>query len=304
MAQNKDGTIIDLFNGQQDLKNKILRHVSKAFAEDPVRILRVARFASRFFDFTIAPQTIQLMRKMVQAGEVDALIAERVWQELERALSEKHPERFIEVLRECGALKIIFPEIDNLFGVPNPADWHPEIDSGIHTLMTLQQAVKLTGDPVIRFAVLVHDVGKAKTTKELLPKHHGHGKAGVAIVKSMCEQLHIPRKYQDLAELVTQYHGQCHKVDEYSPKAILGLLERLDAFRRPERFEKFIIACEADIRGRKGFEKEAYPQADLLRKIFTACADIDTTEIIAKFSGEKIAQAIHNERLKIAKSFL
>jgi tRNA nucleotidyltransferase (CCA-adding enzyme) len=304
MAQDEDGTIIDLFNGQQDLKNKILRHVSKAFAEDPVRILRVARFASRFSDFTIAPQTMQLMRKMVQAGEVDALIAERVWQELERALTEKHPERFIEVLRECGALKIIFPEIDNLFGVPNPADWHPEIDSGIHTLMTLQQAVKLTDDPVIRFAVLVHDVGKAKTAKELLPKHHGHGKAGVAIVKSMCEQLHIPRKYQDLAELVTQYHGQCHKVDEYSPKAILGLLERLDAFRRPERFEKFLIACEADIRGRKGFAKEAYPQADLLRKIFAACADIDTTEIIAKFSGEKIAQAIHNERLKIAKSFL
>jgi tRNA nucleotidyltransferase (CCA-adding enzyme) len=302
MAQDDDGTIIDPFHGQQDLQNKILRHVSDAFAEDPVRILRVGRFAARFADFTIAPETMQLMKNMVQAGEVDALVAERVWQELERALSESNPERFIEVLRKCGALKIIFPEIDDLFGVPNPAEWHPEIDSGIHTLMTLQMAVKLTDDPTIRFAVLVHDVGKAKTDKELLPEHHGHEKIGVSLVKDLCERLHVPRKYQDLAEMVTQYHGASYKIYEFSPNAVLRLLEKLDAFRRPERFAKFLIACEADARGRKGFENRSFPEADHLRKIFAACANIDTKEIVEKYSGEKIAQAIHDKRLKIIKN--
>jgi tRNA nucleotidyltransferase (CCA-adding enzyme) len=301
LAQDDDGTIIDPFHGQQDLKNKILRHVSNAFAEDPVRILRVARFAARFADFKIAPETMQLMKNMVQTGEVNALVAERVWQELERALCERHPKRFIEVLRECGALKIIFPEIDALFGVPNPVEWHPEIDSGIHTLMTLQMAVKLTYDPTIRFAVLVHDVGKAKTDKELLPEHHGHEKIGVALVKDLCERLHVPRKYQDLAEMVTKYHGASYKINEFSPNAVLRLLEKLDAFRRPERFEKFLIACEADARGRKGFEDRLFPEADHLRKIFAACANINIKEIVEKYSGEKIARAIHDKRLKIIK---
>jgi len=304
IAQDEDGTIIDPFNGQQDLKKKTLRHVSEAFIEDPVRILRIARFASRFAGFTVAPQTMQLMQKMVQDGEVDALVAERVWQEFERTLSEEHPERFIEVLRKCGAFKIIFPEIDALFGIPNPVDWHPEIDSGIHTLLALQQAVKLTDDTTIRFAVLLHDVGKAKTAKELLPKHHGHDKAGVALVKSLCERLHVPRKFQDLAEIVTQHHGQYHKVDEFSPKALLRLLEKLDAFRRPERFEKFLIACEADIRGRKGCEKTTCPQTDLLKKIYTACANVDTIDIVTKYSGAQIAQAIHNKKLKIIKNLI
>jgi len=302
IAQDDDGTIIDPFFGQQDLQNKILRHVSDAFAEDPVRILRVARFAARFADFTIAPETMKLMQNMVASGEADALVAERVWQELECALSEKHPKRFIETLRKCGALKIIFPEIDNLFGIPNPIDWHPEIDSGIHTLMTLQMAVKLTDDPTIRFAVLVHDVGKAKTNKNLLPKHHGHDKIGVPLVKTLCKRLHAPRKYQELAELVTQYHGQCHKINEFSAKAILKLLEKLDAFRRPERFEKFLIACEADARGRQGYENKPYPEANHLRKIFIAIANIDIKEIIAKYSGKKIAQAIHDARLQIIKN--
>ena len=302
IAQDDDGTIIDPFHGQQDLKNKILRHVSVAFAEDPVRILRVARFTARFADFSIAPETMKLMQNMVEAGEVNALVIERVWQELERALSEKNPERFIEVLRECGALKIILPEIDNLFGVPNPVEWHPEIDSGIHTLMSLKIVVKLTDDVSIRFAVLVHDVGKAKTPKELLPEHHGHEKTGVALVKALCERLHVPRKFQDLAELVTKHHGASYKISEFSPQAILRLLENLDAFRRPERFEKFLIACEADARGRKGSEDRLFPEANHLRKIFAACANIDTKEIIEKYSGKKIAQAIHDKRLKIIKN--
>ncbi|MGD9152938.1 MAG: multifunctional CCA addition/repair protein [Gammaproteobacteria bacterium] len=299
IAQDDDGTIIDPFHGQKDLKNKILRHVSDAFAEDPVRILRVARFAARFADFKIAAETLQLMKNMVDSGEVDALVPERVWQELERALSEKHPERFIEVLRSCNALKIIFPEIDNLFGVPNPIDWHPEIDSGIHTLLTLKMAVKLSDDPIIRFAILLHDLGKTKTSKELLPKHHGHEKAGVSLIKTLCERLHVPRKYQDLAELVARYHGECHKTFELTPNTVLRLLEKLDAFRRPERFEKFLIACEADVRGRLGFENKPYPEADHLRKIFAAIANIDNKKIVEKFSGQQIAQAIHDARLKI-----
>lgn len=304
IAQDDDGTIIDPFNGQKDLKNKILRHVSDAFAEDPVRILRIARFASRFADFSIAPETMKLMQNMVEAGEVNALVIERIWRELEQALSEKHPERSIEVLRECGALKIILPEIDNLFGVPNPAEWHPEIDSGIHTLMSLKIAVKLTNDVSIRFAVLVHDVGKAKTDKELLPEHHGHAKTGVALVKALCERLHVPSKFQDLAELVTKHHDAPYKIYEFSPNAILRLLEKLDAFRRPERFEKFLIACEADARGRAGFENRPFPEADHLRKIFAAIANIDTKEIVAKYSGGKIAQAIHDVRLKLIKEIL
>lgn len=304
LAQDDDGTIIDPYNGQQDLKNKILRHVSCAFAEDPVRILRVARFCARFNDFTIAPETMQLMQEMVTAGEVNALVAERVWQELVRALSEDHPERFIEVLRECGALKIILPEIDDLFGVPNPINWHPEIDTGIHTLMTLKMAVKLTDDTTIRFAVLTHDLGKAKTKKDLLPKHHGHDKLGAPLIKALCKRLHVPRKYQDLAELVIKCHSRCHKINELSPTAILRLLEALDAFRRPERFEKFLIACEADSRGRKTFENKPYLEADRLRKIFAAIANIDNKKIIEKYSGKKIAQAIHNARLKIIKDII
>jgi tRNA nucleotidyltransferase (CCA-adding enzyme) len=304
MAQDKDGTIIDPFNGQDDLHKKIFRHVSAAFSEDPVRILRLARFAARFHDFTIAPETMTLIQKMIQSGEIDALVPDRVWQELERALQEDHPERFIEVLRECGALKVIFPEIDALFGVPNPSSWHPEIDSGIHTLISLQQAVKLTKDPTVRFAVLVHDVGKATTEKKLLPKHHGHCERGAPIVKSMCQRLHAPRKYQDVAELVTRCHGQCHDIGKYSAKAILNLLESLDAFRRPDRFTKFLIACEADVKGRLGHEHTAYPEAILLKKIFTRCANLDTKKIIAKFQGENISKEIHNQRLQIIKGLL
>lgn len=301
MAKDDNGNIIDPFNGKEDLNTKVLRHVSAAFSEDPVRILRIARFAARFHDFTIAPETIALMKKMVSEGEVSALVPERVYQELERALKEDHPERFIEVLRECGALKVIFPEIDALFGVPNPIKWHPEVDSGIHTIISLQQAAKLTKDPMIRFAVLVHDVGKAKTEKALLPKHHGHCEIGAEIVTKLCQRLHIPRKFQDLAELVTKYHGQCHKITDVTPKGILKYLEKLDAFRRPERFKQFLIACEADTRGRKGLEHVPYPEAEYLERIFNACAKIDISEITAKYSGVEIAREIHNKRLQIIK---
>lgn len=304
MAQDETGTIIDPFSGRKDLKNKILRHVSAAFIEDPVRILRLARFAARFYDFSVAEETMDLMRQMVANGEVNALVPERVWQETERALAESHPERFITVLRDCNALKIIFPEIDKLFGVPNPSNWHPEIDSGIHTLLALKQATKLTSDPVIRFAVLVHDLGKGKTAPELLPEHHNHCATGVLLVEQLAKRLHIPKKYQDLAELVTRYHGQYHKVQEYSAKALLHLLENLDAFRRPKRFEDFLIACEADACGRLGFKTETPSQTKFLQQIFTTCLTVNTKEIVGKFSGIKIAQEIHRARLTAIKKML
>jgi len=304
MAQDEDGTIIDPYNGQDDLKKRVLRHVSEAFAEDPVRILRIARFASRFHDFTIAPETMKLMQEMVGSGEVDALVRERVWQELERALCEDHPERFIEVLRECGALKVIFPEIDALFGIPGSIEWHPEVDTGIHLLMALKRAVELTNDPVIRFAVLVHDVGKSLTEKEKLPKHHGHCEKGVVLVKELCRRLHVPKKYQDLAELVTEHHGNCHKALEHSAKAALKFLERLDAFRRPKRFENFLIACKADTQGRLGFNEHPYLEADFLKNVYEKCAVIDTKEIIEKFKGEEIAKEIHKKRLKVIQNVI
>lgn len=297
MAEDEDGTIIDPFGGQKDLKKKILRHVSDAFVEDPVRILRVARFASKLVGFTVAPETNDLMKKMVLSGEVDALVPERTWQEMQRALAEKHPHRFIEVLQDGGALKIIFPEIDALFGVPGPKEWHPEIDTGIHTLMALKEAVKLTPDPTIRFAVLMHDVGKAKTPKELLPKHHGHEELSAEIIDAFCQRLRVPNDYRELAVLVGRYHSGCHRIFQYGAKGILNFLEHLDAFRRPERFEKFLIACHADEIGREGFQKNKYPQADFLRKTQKICAEINTKDITENYQGEIIKQKIHERRL-------
>ncbi|MEK6731216.1 MAG: multifunctional CCA addition/repair protein [Pseudomonadota bacterium] len=304
MAQTDDGQLIDPFDGQQDLKDKILRHVSDAFIEDPVRVLRVARFAAKLGDFKVAPETNKLMQEMVASGEIDALVPERVWQELHRALEEKYPHRFIEVLRDCGALKIILPEIDALFGVPNPKKWHPEIDTGLHTIMALKAAVKLTDDPMIRFAVLVHDAGKAKTPKELWPKHHGHAEAGVQPVKSLCARLRAPRDYTEFAVLVTKYHHQCLKLNEFSAKALLKLLENLDAFRRPERFKKFLIACDADARGRTNYETVKKPQLEFIDNLQKQCANVTIPDEMKEKSNEDIMHFVHDARLsKIKKYF-
>src|SRR3989338_6160932 len=303
IAQTNDGKLIDPFNGQQDLKNKILRHVSDAFIEDPVRILRVARFAAKLGDFKVAPETNKLMQDMVASGEIDALVPERVWQELHRALESKYPDRFIEVLRDCGALNIILPEIDALFGVPNPKEWHPEIDTGIHTLMALQAAVKLTDDPMIRFAVLVHDAGKAKTPKELWPKHHGHAEAGVQPVKSLCARLRAPRDYTEFAVLVTKYHHQCLKLNEFSAKALLKLLENLDAFRRPDRFKKFLIACDADARGRTNYETVKKPQLEFIDNLQKQCAKITIPDEMKEKSNEDIMHFVHDARLSNIKKY-
>jgi tRNA nucleotidyltransferase (CCA-adding enzyme) len=300
MAETDDGKIIDPFNGKKDLQNKILRHVSDAFAEDPVRILRAARFAAKFGDFTVAPDTLKLMKAMVESGEVDALVAERVWQEFKRALEEKYPERFFEVLRQCGALKIIFPEIDALFGIPGPKKHHPEVCSGTHTILALKMASKLgENDGAVNFAVLMHDLGKAESPKEYLPKHHGHEEKGAALVKKLCKRLHAPREYQDLALLVTKYHTNCHKIMELKPETILKIMQAIDPFRRPKRFTKFLIACEADVRGREGHENDPYPQADYFKKLYQACAKIDIKELIKDIPESEIPKVIYQKRLNM-----
>ena len=301
MAQDNDGNIIDPFNGREDLENGRLRHVSNAFVEDPVRILRIARYAARFakWDFHVAHGTHALMKEMVASGEVDALVAERVWQELERSLGEAAPQRFFEVLRNCGALARIFPELEALFGVPQPEHHHPEIDSGIHTLMVLEQAAKLSPDTRVRFAALVHDLGKGTTPEEEWPKHIAHEARGVPLVKAMCQRLRIPKDYRELAVHVTRDHLNYHRAAELRPATLLKLLEQIDAFRRPERLEQFLLACEADARGRTGFEDKEFDQPQIIRRAYHAAEQINAREVVEKgFSGKAVGEEMQRLRAK------
>ncbi len=299
MALDENGTLIDPFHGAQDLKNKLLRHVSPAFAEDPVRILRVARFAARFLDFRVADETSALMRRMANNGEVDALVPERVWAELERALGEKRPTRFFEVLRDCGALEKLFPELERLYGVPQPEKHHPEIDTGVHTMMVLDQAVRISPDTRVRFAALLHDLGKGTTPKEEWPRHIGHEERSAEMVKALCARFRIPNDYRDLAVLAAKYHAPCHGADKLRPGTLLETLEALDAFRRPERFEQFLLACEADARGRTGYEDKPYPQADIFRKARQTCLSIEAKPLLAQgLSGEAVAAELRKLRLE------
>jgi tRNA nucleotidyltransferase (CCA-adding enzyme) len=301
IAQAADGSFIDPHGGQRDLQARVLRHVSPAFVEDPVRILRLARFAARFapLGFQVAPETMALMRRMVEQGEADALVAERVWQETEKALREPGAGVFFRVLRECGALKVVFPEINALFGVPQPEKWHPEIDTGVHTLMVLDQAVLLTGDAKVRFAALVHDLGKAATPHAEWPGHKGHEERSVTLIESLCDRLKLPAEYRELSIIVARYHGNVHRAFELRPNTILGILEKADAFRRPERFAQALLACEADSRGRLGLEKNPYPQRQYLQAARDAAATIKPTpEDIADQVGPLIAERIHQRRLK------
>jgi len=306
MAESDSGEIIDPFGGQNDLQARLLRHVSPAFAEDPVRILRVARFAARFagLGFRIADETMQLMRKMVDNGEVAALVAERVWQEMQRALTEQQPAVFIQVLRDCGALAVLLPEIDRLFGVPQPEKYHPEVDTGVHTLLVLEQAARLSAEPKVRFAALVHDLGKGTTPADQLPRHIGHEARGVPLVREVCRRLKIPKDYRELAILVTRYHLHYHRVAELRPATLLETLEALDAFRRPERFEQFLLACEADSRGRTGFENAEFEQPRLFREAFKAAAAVNVDAFLKKgLKGKAIAEALHKQRcLAISKA--
>ena len=301
IARDPDsGQLTDPFGGQQDLRERLLRHVSPAFVEDPVRVLRVARFAARFapLGFHVAPQTQELMREIAARGELDALVPERVWQETQRALEMPAPQAFFAVLRETGALPVIFPEIAALFGVPQPERWHPEIDAGVHTLMALEQAARLTDDPVVRFAALTHDLGKGTTPPAEWPRHTSHEERGVALVDGLCDRLRIPNAYRELAGLVSRYHLHAHRVEELRDSTLLRLLENLDAFRRPARFEQFVVACEADARGRKGLEDQPYVQAAYLRRARELAAGVQLDESErAGLIGEQIAAALHKRRL-------
>lgn len=304
LAEDEEGNILDYVGGQQDLKDRLLRHVSPAFSEDPVRILRIARFAARFasLGFTVAKPTMQLMKNMVEQGEVDALVAERVWQEMVRALGEPSPEVFIEVLRECGALKVLFSEIDCLFGVPQPEEHHPEIDTGIHTMLVLQQACILSDDPVVRFAALTHDLGKGTTKKEILPHHYDHEERGFHLVKALCQRYKIPNQYRQLAEITARYHTHCHRAFEIKPKTILKTLNATDAFRKPERFEQFLLACIADSHGRPGYEDYDYAQAPFFSSMRKEAAGVDVQKIIKDgFEREKITEELYRRRLDVIK---
>ena len=299
IAQGAEGNLVDPYGGQKDIENRVLRHVSAAFSEDPLRVLRVARFAARFahLGFTIAPETQTLMTQMSASGELDNLVAERIWQEMEKALKEGSPAVFFQTLRDCGALQVIAPEVDALFGVPQPAQHHPEIDTGVHIMMCLEQAAKLSQDPVVRFATLTHDLGKGVTPKEHWPSHRGHEKLGVELVKKLCTRLRVPKRYVSVAKLTAEYHTHCHRARELRADTMLRLFEALDAYRRPEQMQQFLLACEADARGRTGFEDREYPQAALLAKVFAASTTVNTASIAASCSGSpQIKVAIQSAR--------
>jgi tRNA nucleotidyltransferase (CCA-adding enzyme) len=303
IAQDENGGLIDPFKGQQDLENKVLRHVSPAFAEDPVRILRAARFMARFaeLDFSIAPETLELMKQMVGNGEVNALVSERVWQELKRALEETRPSAFIQTLRDCGALEILFPEIDALFGVPQRIEFHPEVDAGVHTQMVCDMAAKLApGDALIGFAALTHDLGKALSPKENLPKHIGHEINGLEPLAALCERFKVPGDYGDLAKIVCREHLNIHRLAEMKASTVHDLIARCDGFRKPERISQLALVCEADKRGRLGLQDVAYPSRALLDKLHAAAMsvtfkDIDSTGL----QGPQISEAMRRARIKV-----
>lgn len=304
LAQDPDGNIIDPFGGQNDIKQKILRHVSPAFLEDPVRILRVARFAARFapLGFTIAPETMELMRQMVIDGEVDTLVPERVWQEMLRALQEDMPEVFFTTLRNCGALARIFPQLDRLWGVPQKPEYHPEIDTGVHVMMALQQSVKFTTKPEIRFAVLCHDLGKGVTPVDQLPSHHGHEERGVELIRSWCNKYRVPNNFRDLAIKVSRWHLHAHRAAELRPQTLVKLFQGLDAFRNPVMLQDYLIACQSDATGRLGKQDNPYPNAAFVQKAYAAACDIDVQALMAKgFDGAQLGTAILRARAKAVK---
>lgn len=305
IAEDEQGALYDPYHGIDDLNNRILRHVSPSFAEDPLRVLRVARFAARYADygFTIADETLAMMQCLVDHDEVDALVAERVWQEVEKALLDDNPWIFFNALRGCGALARLFPEIEQLFGVPQSKEWHPEIDTGVHTMMVLEQAARLSKDSVVRFAALLHDLGKGITPKEEWPRHIAHESRGVPLVKAVCERLKVPKNYSALALLVTEFHLNYHRIEELKNSTIVDLLSRLDAFRRPERFEYFLLACEADAKGRTGYENSSDEKTQLFRTFFQAANQVNTADIVAQgFRGAVIAEQLRIKRIAAIKA--
>jgi tRNA nucleotidyltransferase (CCA-adding enzyme) len=304
MARDAEGAVVDPHGGRADLEARKLRHVSEAFSEDPVRILRVARFLARYepLGFTIAPETLARMRAMVAAGEADALVPERIWQETDKALAEPAPAAWLRALRECGALGRVFPELDALYGVPQPEQWHPEIDTGLHMELVLQAAAALTPEPRIRFAALMHDLGKGRTPRSRWPKHVGHEEMGARLVEALADRLRVPTDYRDLAVLAARWHGLAHRAEDLRPRTVLALLESCDAFRRPERFRELLLACEADYRGRGGYRDRPYPQSALLRAAQEKAMAITLTEADREgLTGEKIGELLRRRRLAALK---
>lgn len=313
IAENADGTraegIFDPYSGAQDIEARVLRHVTDAFREDPVRILRVARFAARFTDFTVAPETMQLMREMVEHGEVDHLVPERVWQELARGLMEEKPSRMFEVLRECGALAVLLPEVARLWGVPQRADYHPEVDTGVHLMMVLDMAARLNAPLTVRFACLAHDLGKGTTPADVLPRHIGHEERSAELLKDVAERLRVPVDCRETADVVAREHGHVHRSTDFSAAALVRLLERCDAIRKPARFAEILLACECDARGRLGLEESAYPQRQRLAHVLAVVQSVATRDIAAKaaaqgIAGPQVGARIHQARVEVVAQWL
>ena len=309
IAQGADGVLTDPYGGQRDIAARVLRHVTEAFAEDPVRILRVARFAARFPDFSIAPDTMALMQRMVTDGEVDALVPERVWQELARGLMAQQPSRMFEVLRACGALTKLLPEVARLWGVPQRAEYHPEVDTGVHLMMVLDMAAQLQAPIEVRFACLGHDLGKGTTPQAEWPRHIGHEERSARLLKALCLRLRVPNDCSELADVVAREHGNIHRSGEFGAAALVRLLERCDAFRKPERFADILLACECDARGRLGLSEQPYPQRQRLLGALSAAQSVLTAEVAAAaeaqgLSGAAIGQAVHTARTLALNSWL
>jgi tRNA nucleotidyltransferase (CCA-adding enzyme) len=301
MARSADGELIDPYGGRKDLDARVLRHVSDAFLEDPLRVLRTARFMARYahLGFHIAPETTRLMCEIVDSGELQHLPNERVWVEMDRALGERDPDAFISVMRECGALAVLLPELDALFGVPQNAEYHPEVDTGVHSLMALRLATALSSDTSVRFAALIHDLGKGTTPKNEWPRHIAHEHRGLKLVRGLCQRLAVPNQHRDLALLVCEYHTHSHRARALRGKTLMKLLTATDALRRPERFDQFLLACEADARGRQGMEQGDYPQADYLRRALTVAQAVKTGPLVEQgISGKALGQALVAERVK------
>lgn len=300
MAMDAQGQIIDPYGGQQDLADKLLRHVSSAFTEDPLRVLRVARFAAKLapLGFRVAEETMTLMRSIVESGELQALTAERVWQEWFKSLNSDAPQVFLQVLRECGALAVVLPEIDALFGVPQPEKWHPEIDTGVHTLLVAEQAAKLSPSPVVRFAAQVHDLGKGVTPKEEWPSHKLHCHTGQKLIQRLCERVRIPNEFRDLALLVCQQHSNIHRAAELKPATIIKILNGFDVWRKADRLKEILLCCEADHAGRKGLENEPYPQSELMMRGYQAALSVEVQTVIeAGFKGSAIRDELEKRRI-------
>ena len=299
----------DPYGGERDLHAGVLRQVTDSFREDPVRILRVARFAARFTDFTVAPETMQLMREMVAHGEADHLVAERVWQELARGLMEERPSRMFDVLRECGALKVVLPEVDRLWGVPQRPEYHPEVDTGVHLMMVLDMAARLATTLTVRFACLVHDLGKGTTPADMLPRHIGHEQRSAKLLKGLCERLRVPTECRETADVVAREHGNIHRSGELGAAALVRLIERCDGIRKPARFDEILLACECDARGRLGFDEAPYPQRQRLSEALAAVQSVATSVIAARaaesgVTGQKVGEMIHAARVRAVAAWL